>query len=80
MTEQDFVSRLRQVSLRVAKVICTEDSWTDFVTGLDSQTFIELVITIEQTFGISIPDEDLSHEVIANICVLRRLIDNLVQQ
>jgi acyl carrier protein len=42
--------------------------------GLDSIDALELVVGLEQTFGITVPDEDVGREAFASVNALTRYI------
>ncbi|ROQ67145.1 acyl carrier protein [Streptomyces sp. 840.1] len=43
--------------------------------GLDSLAMVEVLMTVENTYGISIPDDDLEPEVFTSPATLWALVD-----
>lgn len=80
MTSREFLSRLRRALGTCVEGADVVDacSWNGFVQGLDSIQFIEIVIAIEEEFGVRVPDSDLSFDAVGDYNVLRNVITGLV--
>ncbi|MFD7164770.1 phosphopantetheine-binding protein [Streptomyces violascens] len=50
-----------------------------FARGLDSIAIVELVVSLEETYAIEIPDEHLTQETFATPAVLWAAVDALVR-
>jgi hypothetical protein len=49
----------------------------EILRGLDSIGLVELVVNLEEAFGLEIPDEALSDEVFSSVPILARTIRQL---
>ena len=53
--------------------------WDNFLAGLNSITFIELIVEIEKEFNIEIPDEYLDYNISNSIGKLSSIIKECLQ-
>lgn len=77
MDKASLVSELRNLIIRSLKL---EDTKPDDIDadaplfgeglGLDSIDALELVVALEKTYGIRIPDEDVGREAFGSVSVL----------
>ncbi len=44
--------------------------------GLDSMASIDLLLDLEDTFGIQIPDDELTENTFANLAEIQKLVDS----
>ncbi len=51
--------------------------WGEGGLGLDSVDALELMVVLEQEFGVKIEDEEIGAEALANVVSLEALLDRL---
>ncbi len=51
--------------------------WGEGGLGLDSVDALELMVVLEQEYGVRIEDEEIGQEALANIVALEALLDRL---
>ena len=51
--------------------------WGEGGLGLDSVDALELMVVLEQEYGVKIEDEEIGQEALANIVALEGLLDRL---
>lgn len=70
---KEIVTTVLELSEDVAETI---DEDTDLQElGLDSMTCVEVVVNLEDEFGIEVDEEDLLVENMATIALLERLVE-----
>ena len=66
--------------LALTDVLCNGDEatlWGEGGLGLDSVDALELMVVLEQEYGVKIEDEEIGQEALANTVALEALLDRL---
>jgi acyl carrier protein len=61
MIDEDALKQVMAAVLRVPQAEIGPDSSTDTIPAWDSLRHMNLVLALEQEFGVSIPDEDAAN-------------------
>ena len=73
--KQLIVERLKLDDVEPAEIGDEEPLFGEEGLGLDSIDALELVLGIEQSFGVRIEDEEVGAQVLANVEALARFVD-----
>jgi acyl carrier protein len=77
----DQVRKILAESGRLAVSVDTLGDNTDlFAAGLDSLAIVNVLMSLEETFDIELPDDRLSRKTFASIDTIRSVVADLSQQ
>jgi acyl carrier protein len=78
-----MIDKLKQLVITVAKLKVTQDEISDNANlfddcGIDSTSLIELVLSIEETCGVTMTEDELEMEVFQNLSRLAHFINSKI--
>jgi acyl carrier protein len=82
MTRTEIAQRAKELLISGLRLEITPDEIVDAEPifgsglGLDSIDALEFVVLIEETFGVSIPDENVAKQALASIDALAEFVDD----
>jgi acyl carrier protein len=74
-----------EITEKLASILCVEADSLDTAAplhtlGLDSMRMVEVIVFIEQTYGIDLMGSGLKQEDVSSISALARTVENLKSQ
>lgn len=75
------LSQLKELVIHIAKLKLKPEEISDHANlfddcGIDSTSLVELVLSMEETYGISIPEEELEVTIFQDLCRLAQFIES----
>lgn len=82
VNDQDVTDRLRKLLMDQLHQVPEDVNWETATLadlGLDSMTAIELVLGIEDTFGVQFPEERLVRETFSTLTELAAVVRTMIE-
>ena len=81
MTTEDAIRKILAESGRLAVPVSDLDKKADlFAAGLDSLAIVNVLMSLEDTFDIELPDEMLQRRSFSSIATIATVVEDLVSQ